>query len=79
MSIDRWWTTYADKVNLSNSSGSNSTDFDVETSIDNVIVSWWETNQSSVEPVIVLSGDRDATFGPILKLSNNGTIGAAAE
>jgi hypothetical protein len=42
-------------------------------------VSWWETNQSSVEPLIVLSGDRGATFGPILKLSNNGTIGAAAE
>ena len=57
----------------------NSTDFDVEASIDNVIVSWWETNQSSVEPVIVLSGDRGATFEPILKLSNNGTIGAAAE
>ena len=33
--------TYADKVNLSNSSGSNSTDFDVEATIDNVIVSWW--------------------------------------
>jgi hypothetical protein len=29
--------------------------------------------------VIVLSGDRGATFGPILKLSNNGTIVAAAE
>jgi hypothetical protein len=70
---------YGDKVNLSNSSGSNSTDFDVEATIDNVIVSWWETNQTSAEPVIVFSGDRGATFGPILKLSNNGTIGAAAE
>ena len=57
----------------------NSTDFDEEASIDNVIVSWWETNQSSFEPVIVLSGDRVATFGPILELSNNGTIGVAAE
>ena len=71
--------TYADKVNLSNSTGSNSTDFDVEATIDNVIVSWWETNQTSSQPVIVFSGDRGATFGPILKLSNNGTIGAAAE
>jgi hypothetical protein len=71
--------TYADKVNLSNSSGSNSTDFDVEATIDNVIVSWWETNQTSAEPVIVFSSDRGATFGPTLKLSNNGTIGAAAE
>jgi hypothetical protein len=57
----------------------NSTDFDEEASINNVIVSWWETNQSSFEPVIVLNGKRGATFGPILKLSNNGTIGTAAE
>jgi hypothetical protein len=42
-------------------------------------VSWWETNQSSVEPVIALSGNRGTTFGPILKLSYNGTIGVAAE
>ena len=67
--------TYADKVNLSNSTGSNSTDFDVEATIDNVIVSWWETNQTSSEPVIVFSGDRGATFGPILRLASNGTIG----
>jgi hypothetical protein len=66
--------TYADKVNLSNSSGSNSTDFDVQATIDNVIVSWWETNQTSAEPVIVFSGDRGATFGPILRLASNGTI-----
>ena len=66
--------TYADKANLSNSTGSNSTDFDVEATIDNVIVSWWETNQTSVEPVIVFSGDRGATFGPILRLASNGTI-----
>ena len=66
--------TYADKVNLSNSTGSNSTDFDVEATIDNVIVSWWETNQTSSEPVIVFSGDRGATFEPILRLASNGTI-----
>jgi hypothetical protein len=66
--------TYADKVNLSNSTGSNSTDFDVKATIDNVIVSWWETNQTSAEPVIVFSGDRGATFGPILRLASNGTI-----
>src|SRR5688500_6074440 len=66
--------TYGDKVNLSNSSSSNSTDFDVEATIDNVIVSWWETNQTSAEPVIVFSGDRGATFGSILRLASNGTI-----
>ena len=66
--------TYGDKVNLSNSSSSNSTDFDVEATIDNVIVSWWETNQTSSEPVIVFSGDRGATFEPTLRLASNGTI-----
>ena len=66
--------SYGDKVNLSNSTGSNSTDFDVEATIDNVIVSWWETNQTSAESVIVFSGDRGATFGPILRLASNGTI-----
>jgi hypothetical protein len=69
--------TYADKVNLSNSTGSNSTDFDVKATIDNVIVSWWETNQTSSEPVIVFSGDRGTTFGPILRLASNGTISSA--
>ncbi|MPZ08088.1 MAG: hypothetical protein GEU26_17010 [Nitrososphaeraceae archaeon] len=69
--------TYGDKVNLSNSSGSNSTDFDVQATIDNVIVSWWETNQTSTEPVIVFSGDRGATFGPIMRLASNGTIGGS--
>jgi hypothetical protein len=69
--------TYTDKINLSNSSGANSTDFDVEATDDNVIVSWWETNQTSAEPVIIVSTDNGATFGPILKLATNGTIGAA--
>jgi hypothetical protein len=32
--------TYKDKVNLSNSSSSDSTDIDVEATLDNVIVSW---------------------------------------
>ena len=69
--------TYSDKVNLSNSSSSNSTDFDVQATIDNVIVSWWETNQTSAEPVIVFGDDRGATFGPILRLTSNGTISSA--
>lgn len=69
--------TYAGKVNLSNSTDFNSTDFDVEATIDNVIVSWWETNQTSAEPVIVFSGDRGATFGPVLDLASNGTISSA--
>ncbi len=67
--------TYQDKVNLSNSTGSNSTDFDVEATDDNVIVSWWETNSTSSEPVLRFSTDNGGTFGPVLRLATNGTIG----
>lgn len=69
--------SYGDKVNLSNSSGADSTDFDIEATGDDVIVSWWETNQTSAEPVIIVSTDNGATFSPILKLATNGTIGEA--
>ena len=67
--------SYADKINLSNSSSSNSTDFDIEATDNNVIVSWWETNATSAEPVIIFSNDHGTTFGPILRLASNGTIG----
>ena len=67
--------TYKDKINLSNSSNSKSTDFDIEATDNNVIVSWWETNSSNTEPVIIFSNDHGTTFGPILRLATNGTIG----
>ena len=70
--------SYADKINLSNSSSSNSTDFDIEAIDNNVIVSWWETNVTSAEPVVIHSNDNGATFGPVLKLATNGTIGQAS-
>ena len=67
--------SYRDKINLSNSSSSNSTDYDIEATDNNVIVSWWETNTTSAEPVIIFSNDHGTTFGPILRLASNGTIG----
>jgi type II secretory pathway pseudopilin PulG len=67
--------TYKDKINLSNSSGLNSTDFDMQATDNNVIVSWWETNSTSAEPVIIFSNDHGTTFGPVLRLAVNGTIG----
>ena len=66
--------SYSNKINLSNSSSSNSTDFDIEATDNNVIVSWWETNATSAEPVIIFSNDHGTTFGPILRLASNGTI-----
>ena len=67
--------TYKDKINLSNSSNLNSTDFDMQATENNVIVSWWETNFTSAEPVIIFSNDHGTTFGPVLRLTANGTIG----
>ena len=67
--------TYKDKINLSNSSNLNSTDFDIQATDNNVIVSWWEINSTSAEPVIIFSNDHGTTFGPVLRLTANGTIG----
>jgi len=66
--------SYSNKIDLSNSSSSNSTDFDIEATDNNVIVSWWETNATSAEPVLVFSNDHGTTFAPILRLASNGTI-----
>jgi hypothetical protein len=45
----------------------------------NVYVSWWErANQTSNEPVMRISNDNGKTFGPILKLAVNDTIGNTA-
>jgi hypothetical protein len=45
----------------------------------NVYVSWWErANQRSNEPVMRISNDNGKTFGQILKLAANDTIGNTA-
>ena len=43
-----------------------------------VVVSRWEMNQTSDIPVAKLSSDSGATFGPMLRLGMDGTIGATA-
>jgi hypothetical protein len=44
-----------------------------------VIVTWWETNQTSDTPVARVSNDGGQTFGPMLRLATNGTIGSGTE
>jgi hypothetical protein len=46
---------------------------------ENVDVSQWGTNQTSDTPVGRVSNDGGATFGPMLRLGVNGTIGTAGE
>jgi len=69
-------TTFGDKINLSNSTDAASTDAEIAVEGDNVIITWWERNQTAEEPVARISSDNGATFGPLLKLAANGTIGS---
>ena len=68
--------SFADKINLSNSTGADSQDVEIAADGDNVIVTWWERNQTAEEPVARISSDAAATFGPLLRLATNGTIGS---
>jgi hypothetical protein len=43
---------------------------------ENVVVSWWETNQTSDIPVARVSNDSGETFGPLMMLAANGTLGS---
>jgi uncharacterized protein (UPF0333 family) len=67
--------TFGDKMNLSNTTEADSDDAEIAASGDNVYVSWWERNETSDTPVARISNDNGATFGPMLMLATNGTIG----
>jgi hypothetical protein len=70
--------TFGDKINLSNTTNSDSTRAEIDSGADSVVVIWWETNQTSDAPVARISTDSGQTFGPMLMLATNGTIGEAA-
>jgi hypothetical protein len=67
--------TFGDKINLSNTTDSESTRVEIDSDADSVIVTWWETNPTSDTPVMRVSNDNGQTFGPVLMLAANGTIG----
>jgi hypothetical protein len=67
--------TFGDKINLSNTTNANSTRAEIESGANSVVVTWWETNQTDDTPVMRLSSDNGATFGPLLQLGTNATIG----
>jgi hypothetical protein len=66
--------TFSDKINLSNSSEADSWRVEIAGEGADVVVSWWETNQTSDTPVARISTDGGQTFGPVLRLATNGTI-----
>jgi hypothetical protein len=69
--------TFGDKINLSNTTKADSQDAQIDASGDRVFVTWWERNATSDEPLLRTSTDMGATFGPIMKLSANETIGSS--
>ena len=71
--------TFGDKINLSNTTNADSWKAEIDSDADSLVVTWWETNQTSDTPVMRVSNDNGATFGPMLMLATNGTIGEAAE
>jgi hypothetical protein len=71
--------TFGDKINLSNTTDADSTRVEIDEEGNSVFVSWWETNQTSDTPVARISTDSGQTFGPMLMLAANGTIGQTAE
>jgi hypothetical protein len=72
--------TFGDKMNLSNSSDADSWNSEILATGDSVFVSWWESSRQNdtSESVMRISTDNGATFGPLLVLGTNGTIGEAA-
>jgi hypothetical protein len=59
---------------LSHTVSSNSTRIEIDSDGDIVAVQWWESNLTDDVPAMRISNDYGETFGPILKLSKNGTI-----
>lgn len=68
--------TFGDKINLSNTTNAESTDVEIDSDANSVVVTWWEANQTSDVPVMRISNDNGKTFGPMLILSGNGPIGS---
>jgi hypothetical protein len=71
--------TFGDKINLSNTTDADSNRVEISGEGETVVVSWWETNQTSDIPVARISTDAGETFGPMLRLGANGTIGVTEE
>jgi len=71
--------TFSNKTNLSNTTNADSWRVEVAGEGDSVVVTWWETNQTSDVPVARVSTDGGATFGPMIMLAANGTVNGVEE
>jgi hypothetical protein len=71
--------TFGNKTNLSNTTTADSVDAEISADGGSVVITWWERNQTSDTPVMRVSNDSGETFGPVLNLAANGTIGVEEE
>jgi hypothetical protein len=72
--------TFSDRINLSNTTDADSWRVEIAGEGDTVVVSWWETNQTGIDvPVARISTDAGETFGELIMLGTNGTIGVTEE
>ena len=69
--------TFGDKVNLSNSSKSESVNAQIAAAGSSVYVTWWERNATSNEPLLRVSNDNGKTFAPPLMLTSGTTTSTA--
>jgi hypothetical protein len=71
--------TFGDRINLSNTTDADSWRVEIAGEGETVVVSWWETNQTSDTPVARISTDAGETFGSMIMLGSNGTISSTEE
>jgi hypothetical protein len=71
--------TFTDKIDLSNTTDADSWRVEIAGEGETVVVSWWETNQTSDIPVAKISTDAGETFGPSMMLAANGMIIASEQ
>jgi hypothetical protein len=64
--------TFGPKINLSNSTGSDSVDEEVAASGNNVYITWWELQQNGTRiPMFIASNDNGKTFGEKITINSN--------
>ena len=66
--------TFSEEINVSNSTGIESTRAEIEATGDNVYVSWWDKSGGKDQPMIKISNDGGQTFGEAIMLTANSTL-----
>ena len=66
---------FGDKIILSDSPDADSVNVELGEDEGKVVVTWWEHNLTSIQPVMKVSTDNGKTFGDKIRLSANGPIG----